>query len=287
MKKIAVVIINLLLVNGLYAQVAWVEPKKPDVTKPIRIYCDISKSTAETADAMKANTDGPYYIWTWKPAETRADSLVNGIGDKPWKNSNEKLKMTKDDTKGINVWYYEMIPTEFYAVDPTVVYSQGISLLVKPKDGGGYGDPDVKTEDLSITIDPPSVDRGILYSLPKTIFSDQITTLIYDNPNEPKTTMQNLVDGDVFMHIIATAQDSLGTKVTIEPNKFFKVTDNPKLKMKKMSDGKFKLTMIPDRFLMIPSGFSLIDLEITVRKKNYVSNADQTDKKVKLMSGCQ
>jgi len=99
--------------------------------------------------------------------------------------------------------------------------------------------------------------------------------------------MQNLIDGDVFMHIIATAQDSLGTKVTIEPNKFFKVTDNPKLKMKKMSDGKFKLTMIPDRFLVIPSGFRLIDLEITVRKKNYVSNADQTDKKVKLMLGCQ
>ncbi len=287
MKKKSIIIITLLLVNGLNAQVAWVEPKKPDVTKPIRIYCDINKATAATADAMKANTDGPYYIWTWKPVEARADSLVNGTGDKPWKNSNENLKMTKDDTKGVNVWYYEMIPTEFYGVDPTVVYSQGISLLVKPKDGGGYGDPDVKTEDLSITIDPPSVDRGILYSLPKTIFSDQITTLIYDNPNEPKTTMQNLIDGDVFMHIIATAQDSLGTKVTIEPNKFFKVTDNPKLKMKKMSDGKFKLTMIPDRFLIIPSGFRLIDLEITVRKKNYVSNADQTDKKVKLMLGCQ
>src|SRR5574343_216534 len=165
MKKIIATIFTLITANVLLAQVAWVEPKKPDVTKPIRIYCDLSKATAATADPMKADPTGPYYIWTWKPTEARADSLANGTGDKPWKSSNDKLMMTKDDSKGANVWYYEMIPTEFYGVDPTVVYAQGISFLVKPKDGGGYGDPDVKTEDLSITIDAPSVDRGILYAV--------------------------------------------------------------------------------------------------------------------------
>lgn len=287
MKKIIATIFTLITANVLMAQVAWVEPKKPDVTKPIRIYCDISKATAATADPMKADPTGPYYIWTWKPTEARADSLANGTGDKPWKSSNDKLMMTKDDSKGANVWYYEMIPTEFYGVDPTVVYAQGISFLVKPKDGGGYGDPDVKTEDLSITIDPPSVDRGILYAVPQTIFGDQITTLVYDNPNEPKTTMQNLSDGDVYMHMVATAQDSLGTKITIEPNKFFKVTDNPKLQMKRLADGRFKITMIPNRFLNVPTGYTLVDIEITVRKKAYTSVADQTDKKTKLLFGCQ
>ncbi len=287
MKKIIATIFTLITANALLAQVAWVEPKKPDVTKPIRIYCDISKATAATADDMKANPTGPYYIWTWKPSDTRADSLANGTGDKPWKSSNDKLMMTKDDSKGANVWYYEMIPTEFYGVDATVVYAQGISFLVKPKDGGGYGDPDVKTEDLNITIDPPSVDRGILYAVPQTIFGDQITTLVYDNPNEPKTTMQNLTDGDVYMHMVATAQDSLGAKITIEPNKFFKVTDNPKLQMKRLTDGRFKITMIPNRFLNVPAGYTLVDIEITVRKKTYTSVADQTDKKTKLLFGCQ
>ena len=287
MKKIILSTLGLLFTNVLLAQVAWVEPKKPDVTKPIRIYCDINKATAATADAMKTNTTGPYYIWTWKPVEARADSLVNGTGDKPWKNSNDKLMMTKDDTKGNNVWYYEMTPTEFYGVAPAVIYAQGISLLVKPKDGGGYGDPDVKTEDINITIDPPTVDRGILYAVPQTLFEDQINTLIYDNPNEPKLSMQNLSDGDVYMHMLATAQDSLGSKITIEPTKFFKVTDNSKLKMKKLADGRFKITLIPNKFFVIPVGYHLIDLDITVRRKSYTSANDQTDKKTKLLFGCQ
>ena len=195
--------------------------------------------------------------------------------------------MTKDDTKGNNVWYYEMTPTEFYGVAPAVIYAQGISLLVKPKDGGGFGDPDIKTEDLNITIDPPTVDRGILYAVPQTLFEDQINTLIYDNPNEPKVSMQNLSDGDVYMHILATAQDSAGSKVTIEPTKFFKVTDNSKLKMKKLADGRFKITLIPNKFFVIPVGYHLIDLEITVRRKTYTSANDQIDKKTKLLFGCQ
>ena len=287
MKSILSTLFSLFISYSVFAQAAWVEPKKPDVTKPVRIYCDISKTTAATADAMKADTDGPYYIWTWKPVEARVDSLVNGTGDKPWKSSNDRLKMTKDESKGANVWYYEMVPTEFYGVEPAVVYAQGISFLVKPKDGGGYGDPDVKTEDLNLTIDPPSVERGILYAIPKTMLGDQITSLIYDNPNEPKATMKGLNDGDVYMHLVATAKDSLGTSITIEPNKFFKVTDNAKLKMTRLADGRFKITMIPNKFLTVPAGYTLFDIEITVRKKNYSSVADQTDKKTKLLFGCQ
>lgn len=287
MKNIIAILLILLSVNKSFGQAAWVEPKKPDVTKPIRIYCDINKATDAASEAMKSNPDGPYYIWTWKPVDARVDSLLNGTGDKPWKNSNERLKMTKDESLGPNVWYYEMIPTEFYGVEASVVYAQGISFLVKPKDGGGFGDPDVKTEDFNLTIDPPSVDRGILYSLPRTMFGDQITTLVYDNPNEPKVSMKNLGDGDVYIHMVATAKDSSGASITIEPNKFFRVTDNPKLQMKRLADGRFKLTMIPNRFLSVPNGYTLFDIEITVRKKNYSSVADQTDKKTKLLFGCQ
>jgi hypothetical protein len=286
MKKILHTLIAICISPVLFAQAAWIEPEKPDVTKPVRIYCDISKATAETAADMKANPDGPYYIWTWKPVETRADSLVNGLGDKAWKNSNEKLRMTKDDSKGPNVWYYEMIPTEFYGTTANVVYAQGISFLVKPKDGGGYGDPDIKTEDFNITVVPPSLDRGTLYAIPQILFTEQITSLIYDNPAETKASMQNLPDGEVYMHMIATAKDSAGASVTIEPNKFFKVTDNPKLQMKKMADGRFRITMIPSRFFVVPAGYSITDLEITVRKKTYLSAADQSDKKTKLVFGC-
>jgi hypothetical protein len=45
--------------------------------------------------------------------------------------------------------------------------------------------------------------------------------------------------------------------------------------------------MIPNKFLSVPAGYTLFDIEITVRKKNYSSVVDQTDKKTKLLFGCQ
>lgn len=287
MKKLLYLVIALGASLHAFSQAAWIEPEKPDVTQPVRIYCDLSKATAATADAMKADPAGPYYIWTWKPVELRDDSVVNGLGDQAWKNSNERLKMTKDESRGPNVWYYEMIPVNFYGTDANTVYTQGISLLVKPKDGGGYGDPDIKTEDFNIVVIPPSTDRGLLYAIPRTIFSNQITTLVYDNPQETKASMQNLAEGDVYMHITASAEDSAGTKVTIEPSKFFQVDKNPNLAMKKLPDGRFKITMIPDRFFNVPSGYSITELEFTVRRKVYNTVADQADKKTKLPFGCQ
>lgn len=288
MKKIIFSIAGVFIYFSSMSQAAWIEPENPDVTKPIRIYCDILKVTAATADGMKSNPDGPFYIWTWNPNEARVDSLLNGSGDKPWKNSNETLRMTKDPDKGANVWYYEMIPVLFYGVDANTVYTKGISFLVKPKDGGGYGDPDSKTEDFNLPVTPPKLDRGIIYPVPGTIFETEITSLVYDNPQEPKVSMQNLPDGEVYMHIVATIEDTVTkNKVTIEPSKFFKVQDNPKLRMKKMPDGRFKLTMIPKRFFNIPDGSRLIEIEATVRKKTYVSSDDQSNEKNKLKAGCK
>lgn len=287
MKKLVYLLIAFASITITNAQNAWIEPEKPDVNQPIRIYCDISKASNPEADKMKSNPDGPYYIWTWKPSETRADSLTNGTGDKPWKSSNDRLIMTKDATKGPNVWYFECIPTQFYGVTATQVYAAGISFLVKPKDGGGYGDPDVKTEDYNLIIEPPKLDRGLLYSVPEIMLQNEITSLVYENTAETKNTMQNLADGDVYMHMIATAKDTAGNTITIEPAKFLKVTDNPKLQMKKMADGRFKLTMIPAKFLNIPAGYQLVDIEITVRKRVYASSADQTNEKSKLKYGCK
>ncbi|TAE79106.1 MAG: hypothetical protein EAY81_11680 [Bacteroidetes bacterium] len=288
MKNLVYIIVLACFTTAAYGQAAWIEPENPDVNQPVRIYCDISKATNAEAEKMKSNPDGPFYIWTWKPSETRADSLSNGTGDKPWKSSNENLIMKKDASKGANVWYFECIPTQFYGVTATQVYAAGISFLVKPKDGGGYGDPDIKTEDYNLVVEPPKLNRGLLYSIPSTMLADQITSLIYENTSETKSTMQNLADGDVYMHMIATAKDSAsGNTITIEPAKFLKVTDNPKLQMKKLADGRFKLTMIPNKFLNVPAGYQLVEIEITVRKKAYASSADQTNEKSKLKYGCK
>ena len=276
----------------VFSQAAWIEPDNPDVTKSIRIYCDINKATSASADPMKANTDGPYYIWTWLPTETtRADTLQNGDTDKPWKSSNERLKMTKDPAKGANVWYYDMVPTIFYNCDANTVYAKDISFLVKPKDGGGYGDPDVKTEDFNVAVEPPKLDRGILYALPQTMFEDNITSLVYDNPLETKATMMDssLHGMDIYAHLIATVKDtSTLVTSTIEPSKFLKVQDNPALKMKRMSDGRYKLTMIPRKFFNVTDPkVIMVDVTFTVRKAVWNTSDDQTNDKSKLKYGCQ
>lgn len=269
-------------------QAAWIEPENPDVTKPVRLYCDISKTTAASADNMKNNPNGPFYIWTWKPVEhPSGHPLANGLGDKTWKNSNDALVMVKDDTKGANVWYYEMIPTEFYGVAATEIYSKGIAFLVKPKDGGGWGDPDIKTEDFNITVEPPKLNRGTLYAVPQTVLQHKLTSLIYDNPLELKETMKNLNEGDVFMHIVVTITDTVsGLTSKLEPATFSRVTNLPQLQMKKMTDGRFKITMIPHRFFNIPDTAILNEIEVTVRKRNWASFADQTSEKGRIKAGC-
>ena len=117
---------------------------------------------------------------------------------------------------------------------------------------------------------------------------DEITTVIYDNAIEAKTTMQGLNDGDALMYVKATVEDTAtAVRTTIEPAKFLKLQDNPKMTMKKDASGKFKIMMIPSKFLNIPAGKKLIDMEITVRKRAYAGGADQIDEKLKMKAGCQ
>lgn len=109
------------------------------------------------------------YFWTWKPYEFPAGSAkANGLGDQAWKNSNEVLVMTKESDR---IYSFTLTPTEFYEVSPPTVYIEDIHFLVKPKDGGGYGDPDRKSPDLVVDI----MDVGFQKLAPK-------ATKVYPQP---------------------------------------------------------------------------------------------------------
>ncbi|MFY7733445.1 MAG: hypothetical protein ACOVSR_08160 [Bacteroidia bacterium] len=287
MKRILTLIIGFSLISAkVFGQANWIEPENPDVTKKIRIYVDLTKTTNRSC----ADSTGPFYIWTWLPKEHPVGHpLRNGFGEKEWQNSNEALKMTNDAAKGPLVWYYEMVPTEFYEVPAADVYKKGISLLVKTKNGGGYGAPDVKTEDLNFTIEPPKTDRGAIYSAPSSMALNEVANIIYDNNFELNDSMTNVSNDDLYAWVSASIKDT-ATSVTrtFAPSSFFNVASNPDLKLIKVDAKKYRLSFIPNKLFNVTSNKEVItQIEVTVRRGNYAGPNDKSEAQPKLKFACQ
>jgi hypothetical protein len=289
-KNIRFIIASLICSFHSFAQVGWIEPDPTIATEKITIYVDLSRlDMTKEYHQLIAKYPGPMYIWTWKPFEFPIGSpKVNGTGEKAWKNSNELLQMTPAPDKGPKVWKYEMIPTEFYEVTASQVYASGISLLVKPKDGGGYGEPDVKTDDIVIPVNPPKTDKGAVYNFPSILLEDEITTIVYDNAVEKKSTMKNLSpSSDLYVYFKATAKDTTTDAVTTyQPTAFFQVPNNPNLRLQHTGGTEWKLFLIPRKFFGIPQNLVPQDLEILVRKKDWVSDDDTSGDRPKVKFGC-
>jgi hypothetical protein len=287
MKRILTLIIGFSLISAkVFGQANWIEPENPDVTKKIRIYVDLTKTTNRSC----ADSTGPFYIWTWLPKEHPVGHpLRNGSGEKEWQNSNEALKMTNDAAKGPLVWYYEMVPTEFYEVPASEVYKKGISLLVKTKNGGGYGAPDVKTEDLIFTIEPPKTDRGAIYSAPSSMALNEVANIIYDNNFELNDSMANVSNDDLYAWVSASIKDT-ATSITrtFAPSSFFNVASNPDLKLIKVDAKKYRLSFIPSKLFNVTSNKEVItQIEVTVRRGNYTGPNDKSEAQPKLKFACQ
>lgn len=287
MKRILTLIIGFSLISAkVFGQANWIEPENPDVTKKIRIYVDLTKTTNRSC----ADSTGPFYIWTWLPKEHPVGHpLRNGFGEKEWQNSNDALKMTNDAAKGPLVWYYEMVPTEFYEVPAADVYKKGISLLVKTKNGGGYGAPDVKTEDLNFTIEPPKTDRGAIYSAPSSMALNEVANIIYDNNFELNDSMTNVSNDDLYAWVSASIKDT-ATSITrtFAPSSFFNVASNPDLKLIKVDAKKYRLSFIPSKLFNVTSNKEVItQIEVTVRRGNYAGPNDKSEAQPKLKFACQ
>jgi hypothetical protein len=287
MKRILTLIIGFSLISAkVFGQANWIEPENPDVTKKIRIYVDLTKTTNRSC----ADSTGPFYIWTWNPKEHPiGHPFVNGTGEKAWQNSNDALKMTNDAAKGPLVWYYEMVPTEFYEVPAADVYKKGISLLVKTKNGGGYGAPDVKTEDLNFTIEPPKTDRGAIYSAPSSMALNEVANIMYDNNFELNDSMTNVSNDDLYAWVSASIKDT-ATSITrtFAPSSFFNVASNPDLKLVKVDAKKYRLSFIPSKLFNVTSNKEVItQIEVTVRRGNYTGPNDKSEAQPKLKFACQ
>ncbi len=278
MKKLILSLATLFYSITAFTQVAWVEPDPTIATEKITIYVDLNKLDLSLEhNALLLANPGPMYIWTWKPYEWPVGTpKTNGLGEKPWQNSNDLLQMTPAPEKGEKVWKYEMVPTEFYEVPASQVYASGIALIVKPKNGGGYGDPDIKTNDLSIPINPPKTDKGALYSFPSVLLEDEITTIVYNNAAEQKPSMQNLPSTTkLYMHLKATAKDSAtGVVTTYEPYKLLQVLNKPHLLLQYTSPNTWTYGNIIQDYFNFPPTAIPIDMEMRIVKEGWTSDDD-------------
>lgn len=265
----------------LSATLSWAqvttEPAKPEEIDPngsLKITVDVSllDNTKDyiqnLIDAVDNGED--LYIWTWNPAEHPAGHpLVNGTGERTWQNSNDSLKMTKE---GPYLFSWTIVPTEFYEVDAQTVYANNIEFLVKPKNGGGWGDPDRKSDDFLVEVNPPSTERAPAHLFPGRFQQDDLVVLYYDNKEEENPNMQNLGTDECYFFAQATLSDS--TVALIAPNSFQVGPNFPELRMNSAGDGIFKKYFVPRQFFNVPEGVDILDITLSVQKPGRLSRID-------------
>ena len=181
----------------VFSQAAYIQPVPTNVNSTTRINVDISKPDCECPNLQDATSDDPLYLWSWLPAEPL-------FGNGSWDNSNEELKMTQNKNNP-NIWFIDVVITDFYGVNENTAYENGLSYLVKKKNGldGGNNDLENKSRDFDITlIPPPCEDR--LCPHPQVLQQDDYFTIFYNisqevniNFNPDSLTISNK---EILMH---------------------------------------------------------------------------------------
>lgn len=278
MKKLIFTAIVSFMVNVTFGQVS-TDPIEFTPDQEIKIIVDLNATSNDWGIVEIAASGEDMYIWTWNPFEWGAnDSLANGLGSQAWKNSNPVLKMTKEAE---GVYSYTMTPTEFYAVDAATVYDKDIEFLVKPLDGGGYGDPDRKTEDLKVAVDPAITVRDPGYAFPVNPSADDVIQINYDYSREnfsdgrmqkrnSSCEIEMLGEDEVWMFAEATTVDS--SKYVI--SNFFTVSQNPDLLMDYEGEGTYVRYIIPNEFFadVIPAGSEIISVRFVPMTDYFLVN---------------
>lgn len=276
LKYIAISFSIVFAVSNAAAQKAYLaDPENFDPEAETKLMVDISKCDNQNL----LGNPGPLYMWTWNPAELpAADPNANGS----WSSSNTALEMTNE---GGDIWSFTLIPTEFYKVDKGTVYAKDFSLLVKALDGSDAGAGELKTEDLSISVDPPVVPAQVISGFPSVANSDDVFTIIYDNAVEEKVTLQNMGDNEQLYILIELVLDDSSV---VKPYSIFTLNTNPELLMTPKGDAKYYLTMVPELFFadVIPAGRSLQALDIKGLIRESYSPANQSNSALYFQFGC-
>ena len=258
----------------------------PDDTLKITVDLDQLDGTQEYVQNLIADADAglDIYVWTWLPVEHPAGHpKVNGTGGAPWKNSNDVLVMTKEAE---HIYSWTIVPTDFYECDAAQVYKEDIHFLIKPKDGGGYGDPDRKSDDLKVAVDPPSTSREPVFNFPSSIGEDDILTVVYENARETKSSMQNLDPDSAYVH--AECKLVSGVVIKYPPNYFDDPTTYPGTKMTLVDpeENTFNHFMVPQEYFGLNPGDEIDEIKIVVRKPLWAGGSERVDDDLIIIVKC-
>ena len=185
MKKILGLIIPMIFIAFVsLGQAAWIDPDPANVNAEIKLMVNVADPACECDLLIDADIEGDsLFIWTWEPS-----GPPGGNGE--WTASNLDMKMTSE---GDNIWSFTMIATQFYNVDASTIYDDGISFLAKKYDGSAIDGAEPKSVDFHVTVDPPGcVD--IVCTFPGIFKEDDYLTIIYNNALESNPGLQALND---------------------------------------------------------------------------------------------
>ena len=225
MKKLSFVITAVLMSIGkLVAQKAWATPDPINPNDSITIWVDIKKCDRQ----QLAGTTDPLYMWTWTPNE---HAVGHPLNNGTWQASNDALQMR---SAGNDLYFYRMVPTQFYEVTAAELYNNDISLLLKKKDGTGGAAGEDKTEDLK--------DKEDFY-------------------------------------VYAKARIGAGAADFVQIVSITKVATAPQLAMKNNGNGKFSLSMIPNKFFasVNPGGQKILSVQFQIVRGKIRNSNDTVD----------
>jgi hypothetical protein len=219
-------------------------PNPADVTDTVKLSINLSLPGCLCPGLIgeyAPTAEDPLYLWTWGPADRiGSDPYVNGT----WSNSNDSLKMTQDPTNP-DVWYYKLVPTEFYNVSPTIVYNVGFKFLAKKKDGSTVVNQnfEAKSADQIVPIESVGcVDKFCPYP---TNFTDQdYFTIIYNINKETNVPFKNGDPSGLYLFPKYSLVGAETTFLTIPGVTFGTLASFPELKMNDIGNGKFESNIV-------------------------------------------
>ena len=268
MKKIIGLIIPMIFIAFVsLGQPAWIEPDPANVNAEIKLMVNVADPACECDLLIDADVQGDsLYIWTWEPSDPPG-------GNGEWSASNLDLKMTSE---GDNIWSFTMIATQFYNVDASTIYDDGISFLAKKYDGSAIDGVEPKSVDFHVTVDPPGcVDK--VCPFPQIFQEDDYLTIIYDNWLESNPGLQNIGPDDCYFLPVAVAD---GNDYPYTNNAFSQdiATEHPELNMFYEGSGKFASTFLSEKIFRtmsdnpVPDGVPIEMIKVRFRKSAFTGN---------------